>query len=158
MANKKLDKFNKLVSKEKSGWLEKAKWRKENEAWLDISFKIAVKILSALKGNKIANVYPKTQKELASAMDCSPQYVSKLLKGTENLQLETITKIEQILDIDLIQVPQFETTIQGQVAPYNTYTKSSEMINAGDSYANYQDLIGAYSYESEPDCILKLVA
>lgn len=158
MANKRLDKFNELVSKEKSGWLDKARWRKENEAWLDISFKIAVKILSALKANKTANVYPKTQKELAVAMDCSPQYVSKLLKGTENLQLETITKIELILDINLIQVPEFEVIIQIQVERYNTYTKSSEMISAGDSYANYQDLIGAYSYESEPDCILKLVA
>jgi len=90
-------------------WIERAKYRKENKVWLDISFAIAVKIMSALKANKTANIFPKTQKELAKAMLCSPQYVNKLLKGTENLQLETITNIEQILNIDLIQVPKFRT-------------------------------------------------
>ena len=90
-------------------WIERAKYRKENKVWLDISFAIAVKIMSALKANKTANIFPKTQKELAKAMLCSPQYVNKLLKGTENLQLETITNIEQILNIDLIQAPKFRT-------------------------------------------------
>ncbi len=83
MTNIKLDNFKKLVSKKKSGWLEKAKWRKENEEWLDISFKIAVKVLSALKENEATDTYPKNQKELAEALDCSPQFISKLLKGQE---------------------------------------------------------------------------
>lgn len=145
-------------SKQDNSWIERAKYRKENKAWLDISFAIAVKIMSALKANKIAGISPKTQKELAVAMDCSPQYVNKLLKGTENLQLETITKLEQILDINLIQVPEFEATIQVQIERSSMYTKSNDIINGGESYANYEDLIGAYSYENEPNCILKLVA
>jgi hypothetical protein len=93
-----LDKFKALVSDEKSGWLAKAKWREENQDWLDISFAIAVKILAAFRANKKTGTFPKSQKELAEAMDCSPQYVNKLLKGTENLQLETITKIGSILN------------------------------------------------------------
>ena len=104
MTNKKLDNFNKLVSKEKSGWLEKAKWRKENEAWLDISFGIAVKIMSVLKSNKASNKLPSNQKELAIALDCSPQYVNKLLKGAEKLNIETISKIQNALNISIINI------------------------------------------------------
>ena len=106
MKNNNLDKFSALVSDEKSGWLAKAKWREENQDWLDISFAIAVKILAAFRANKKTDTFPKNQKELAIAMSCTPQYVNKLLKGAENLQLETISKIERILNIKLIEVPE----------------------------------------------------
>lgn len=98
-----------------SGWLEKAKWRQENEDWLDISFSIAIKVASTLSANKKANVYPKSQVELAEAMDCSAQYVNKLLRGQENLQIETICKVQRILNIKLIEVPKATIT---QTAPY----------------------------------------
>lgn len=145
-------------SKQDSTWIERAKYRKENKAWLDISFAIAVKIMSALKANKTANIFPKTQKELAKAMFCTPQYVNKLLKGSENLQLETITKIEQILNISLIEVAEFQTTIQVQVERYSKYTKSDELVNVETSFSSYEALFKAYTYDSEPDCLLKLVA
>jgi hypothetical protein len=38
-------------------------------------------------------------------MGCSPQYVNKLLKGSENLTLETICKMEKVLQIKLIETP-----------------------------------------------------
>lgn len=117
--NSKRDKLNKLVSNEKSGWLEKAKWRKENESWLDISFKIAVKVLLTLKTNKSAGKYPKNQKELAEALNCSPQYVSKLLQGQEKLGIETITKVGEILDIKLIEVPQDKINIDELISDKN---------------------------------------
>jgi transcriptional regulator with XRE-family HTH domain len=88
-----------------SGWLAKAQWREDNEDWLDISFSIAVRIGATLNANKKANVHPKTQVELAEAMGCSAQYVNKLLRGEENLQIETISKIQRILGITLIEVP-----------------------------------------------------
>ncbi|MBR1706445.1 MAG: helix-turn-helix transcriptional regulator [Bacteroidales bacterium] len=44
-----------------------------------------------------------SQKELSDKMNCSPQYVSKLLKGSENLTLETISKLEECLHLDLVQ-------------------------------------------------------
>lgn len=158
MSINKIKKRLKETSKQDNTWTEKAKYRKENKAWLDISFAIAVKIMSALKANKIAGVSPNSQKEFALAMDCSPQYVNKLLKGTENLQLETITKIENILNTELIQVPEFEYIVEVQIERSSSYTKSNNIINSGESYASYEELRGAYSYESEPDCILKLVA
>lgn len=81
------------------GWLKEAKWRQENEAWLDLSFAIAVKILRTLRNRNM------TQKDLAVALGLSPQYVNKIVKGSENLTIETITKIEKALQISLIEVP-----------------------------------------------------
>jgi len=118
MENKNTQKFLDLVSKRESGWLEKAKWRQENEDWLDISFSIAIKMLSALNSNKKTNIFPRNQKELAEAMGCSAQYVNKLLKGKENLQIETICKIQRILNINLIEVPKaaIKNTIDYEVS------------------------------------------
>ena len=44
-----------------------------------------------------------TQKQLAERMNCSQQYVSKILKGCENLSLETVAKIELALGITVMQ-------------------------------------------------------
>ncbi|MBK5214533.1 MAG: helix-turn-helix transcriptional regulator [Flavobacteriaceae bacterium] len=148
----------KETSKQDNTWIERAKYRKDNKAWLDISFAIAVKVMSALESNKTVDIFPKTQKELAEAMVCSPQYVNKLLKGTENLQLETITKIEEILNINLIEVSQFQTTIQIEVEQYTPYNKPDESVKVESNLSNYDELFGTYSYENEPDCYLKLVA
>ena len=44
-----------------------------------------------------------SRQELAERMGCSPQYVSRLLKGEENLSLETICKLEEALNIAILQ-------------------------------------------------------
>jgi len=41
-------------------------------------------------------------------MGVTPQYINKIVKGKENLTLETIAKIEKALGITLIEVPSFE--------------------------------------------------
>ncbi len=92
----------KQTSKKDTTWLKQAKWRRENEDWLDISFAIAVKMLSVLKINKKTETFPKSQKDLAEAMDCTPQYINKLLKGAEKLNIETISKIQKALRITII--------------------------------------------------------
>lgn len=51
---------------------------------------------------KSKNVFPKNQKELAIALDCTPQYVNKVLKGAEKLNIETITKIQNALKNTII--------------------------------------------------------
>ena len=92
--------------------IEKAKYRQENQDWLDISFSIAIKILSVLRTNKKKEIFPKNQKELAEVLDCSPQYVSKLLKGTEKLNIETISKIQKALNIKIIDLGLNKTKIE----------------------------------------------
>ena len=70
----------------KTNWREKAQWRRENRRWLRYSGYIALRVIQRLDELSLS------QKELAEKMNCSPQYVSKLLKGSENLTLHTISK------------------------------------------------------------------
>lgn len=123
-----LDKFKALVSEEKSGWLDKAKYRQENQDWLDISFSIAIKILSVLRANKKKAVFPKNQKELAEALNCTPQYVSKLLKGTEKLNIETISKIQKALNIVIIEKGIDEKKIEIFAQNESIYNKQKSFI------------------------------
>lgn len=43
------------------------------------------------------------QKALAERMGCSQQYISLVLKGTENLSIETISKIENALHLEILE-------------------------------------------------------
>ena len=43
-----------------------------------------------------------TQAQLAERMGCTQQYISNLLKGSTNMTLETIAKLEIALKIDII--------------------------------------------------------
>jgi transcriptional regulator with XRE-family HTH domain len=95
------NKIEKLVSDKKSGWLQKAEWRRANQVWLDISAKIAVKVLRTIRAKNI------TQLQLAELMSVSPQQVNKIVKGQENLTLETISKLETALNIALVEVPTY---------------------------------------------------
>ena len=79
-----------------SKWREEAEWRRDNWSWLRHSQKIAVKVLLQMKQEGL------TQKALAERMDCTQQYVSKILKGKENMSLDTLSKLEDALSINLI--------------------------------------------------------
>lgn len=147
-----LDKFKALISEEKSGWLEKAQYRQKNQDWLDISFSIAIKILSVLRANKKKAVFPKNQKELAEVLECTPQYVSKLLKGTEKLNIETISKIQKALNIVIIEkgidkkkieiIAQNESTFNKQKSPIlKNYKKLNNVITYNfRTNKNYSEL------------------
>ncbi len=78
-------------------WREMAEWRQQNKSWLRHSQRIAVKMLEKMDELSM------TPKQLADLMGCSQQYVSKVLKGQENLSLETMSKIEECLHISLLQ-------------------------------------------------------
>ena len=81
----------------KTKWRENAQWRRKNRRWLRYSGFIALTVMNRLDQIGLS------QKELAERMHCSPQYISKLLKGSENLTLETISKLEESLDLDLVK-------------------------------------------------------
>jgi transcriptional regulator with XRE-family HTH domain len=50
--------------------------------------------------------YRDVPKDAAERMGCSQQYVSKILKGRENLSLETLAKIEDALNLRLVYEPE----------------------------------------------------
>lgn len=77
-------------------WLKEFKYRQKNIDWLILTFKIAIKILSALDEQNIS------KKQLAKNIGCSLKKVNRIIKGEENLTLKTITKIENFLNIKLI--------------------------------------------------------
>lgn len=76
-----------------SKWRENAEWRMANKSWLRYSQQIAITMLDKMEELNM------TQKKLSELMGCSQQYVSKILKGQENLSLETLVKIENCLHI-----------------------------------------------------------
>lgn len=80
-----------------SKWREKAEWRMANKSWLRFSQKIAMMMLDKMEELGL------TQKGVAERMGCSQQYVSRVLKGTENLSIETISKIERALDLEILE-------------------------------------------------------
>ncbi|MBR5056669.1 MAG: helix-turn-helix transcriptional regulator [Bacteroidales bacterium] len=95
--SKALDYLEANQSPEPSRWREKAQWRRDNEYWLKYSRQITIKVLRSMDEQSI------TQVELARRIGCTQQYVSTLLKGSSNMTLETIARLEKALDIDLIK-------------------------------------------------------
>lgn len=96
MKQKTLEFLEAHMSETPSAWREEAEWRRDNWSWLRHSQKIAVKVLLQMKQMGL------TQKALAERMDCTQQYVSKILKGKENMSLDTLSKLEDALGINLI--------------------------------------------------------
>ncbi len=94
MTNK--EKFMLLVSDRPSGTVERNKERIKNRAMLRESRKIAYKVLVRL------DVLDWSQKRLADEMGVSAQYISKIVQGKENLTLDTLIKLQNILDIPIL--------------------------------------------------------
>jgi len=89
-----------LAIDDKGSWLKKAKYRRDNRAWLRKSNRIAIRILGVLDEKGIQ------QKELAKSLDISPQKMSEIVKGKQNLTLEMISRLEVALGVRLIDFPE----------------------------------------------------
>ena len=79
-----------------SRFTEEAAWRKENASWLRWSRQLAVTLIGYMQDNGLKRA------DLALKLGVSPQYVSKLLSGTENLSFKSIANIEDRLGISCI--------------------------------------------------------
>lgn len=87
-----------------SRWSENAQWRRDNEFWLTYARHITLQVLRRMEEQSV------TQVELARRMGCTQQYVSNLLKGSSNMTLETIARLEKALDLDLLKSSFSDTT------------------------------------------------
>lgn len=72
--------------------------------------KIAVKVLLRMK------LLGLMQKALAERMNCTQQYISKILKGKENMSLDRLSKLERVLGITLILDEEYDNLPIGMVA------------------------------------------
>lgn len=114
-----LDKLSKIVGGfEKSDWLAEAKARQVNSDEILARQKIALRILRTLRQTNTS------QKQLAEMLNVSPQQVNKWVKGSENFSIGTIIKIQQALNIVLIEIAdpkQYMRTVR-LVERTNAYT------------------------------------
>ena len=91
-----MEKFLKLVSEDDTKTLLENQQRIKNRAMLRESQQIALKVL--MKLDKLGW----TQKDLAAQMEVSPQQITKIVSGKENLTIETQIKLQTILDIPIL--------------------------------------------------------
>ena len=96
MKKQTLDYLESHQSKTPSKWREEAEWRRINHAWLRHSQHIAVKLLTYMKKENL------TQSAMAERLNCTQQYISKILRGNENMSLEILTKLEEAMETQLI--------------------------------------------------------
>lgn len=92
-----VDNLKSHESAKPSQWRSEAENRRENREWLRYSQRIAMMMLDRMEQLGL------TQKLVSERMGCSQQYVSRVLKGSENLSIETIAKIEQALQIPILE-------------------------------------------------------
>lgn len=94
--DKVMERLRKHAEAMHSDWRERAEWRRSNRDWIRRSQNIALRMLNSMEEQHL------TQRALAERMGCTQQYISKVLKGQENLSLETLVKIEDALGIELL--------------------------------------------------------
>lgn len=94
MSNK--EDFLQLVSAEDNKTIVEVKARIKNRAMLRESQQIAIKVLMKL------DELGWSQKYLAREMEVSPQQITKIVSGKENLTIETQIKLQNILKIPVL--------------------------------------------------------
>lgn len=90
-------------SKKDTEWKKEAEERKSVRQESKKAGKIATQLAFYMKSEGIS------QTDLGRLIGVSPQQISKILKGRENLTLGTIEKIESALNIELIQTVNLES-------------------------------------------------
>lgn len=95
----KKEKFLTLVSKEETKTVARAKIRLAKKNYTKISNLIAFEILECL------DELGWSQVKLAEEMGVSKQQVNKWVKGNENFTLDTLSRLGEVLGIQLIQIP-----------------------------------------------------
>jgi transcriptional regulator with XRE-family HTH domain len=129
--------------------------KSENRSWLKKSADIASKILDALDNLSI------TQIELANRLNVSRQHVSKIVKGQENLTLETIAKIEKVLGVTLIQVPKKEmdySVREQRITSLKRLSKQAQKLRLGYEAQDKIKPIVYHSFEEKERLEKELMA
>lgn len=112
--------LRKFESREKSKWKDEAQWYRDNWGWVRYSKAIALQVRHRMQELSV------TQKVLAEKMGCSQQYISLILKGNENLTLETISKLETSLDFKII--------LDSSASYYNQNTTRTYLSESTEPY------------------------
>ena len=101
-----IDLLNKHKSSTPSKWKEDAEYRRRNAKWLIYSAMIALQVKQRMSEIGV------TQVMLAEKLGCTQQHISMLLRGKNNLTLETISKLEEALEFSIlgkVLIPEYRT-------------------------------------------------
>lgn len=131
-----IEKLAQMAQPRSEAAIARAKARKDNREWLRMSQNIALSLHHYLRTAGM------TQKELADKMGVSAVYVGKLLKGGENLTLETICKIQAVTGEEFVSVarPYVSRTVL-RFSPMGTFA-----TNAVESEKYYDSQISKNCY------------
>lgn len=136
-----LEKLQKVAKPRSETAVKRAQERKENREWLRMSQDIALNLHYCLRNTGMS------QKDFADKMGVSAVYVGKLLKGGENLTLETICKIQYALGEKIVSVakpyinvrtvtlnplPRFSETARSEKYRGNTITQNTFAVTSCD--------------------------
>lgn len=137
----KKEKFNALISKEKTNTLVHSQERRKNRKRLRESQAIAIKVLDKL------DELGWTQRKLARAMGVSPQQITKIIKGKENLTLDTQVRLQEVLDIPILAT---YLERKGKRSPLITFCQQHEVKVAVFSVTDYNDMISNAQMHIQP--------
>lgn len=84
-------------SNEPSTFEEEARWRQENEIWLRLSRSVALTIIDYMQDHNLSRA------QMAKQLNVTPQYLSRILSGTENFSLKSVAKIEVALGVSCLE-------------------------------------------------------
>lgn len=152
------NKLEALVSKTPSKWIEESNKRFEDKEGLRYSQQVAVRILRTLREKKLS------QKDLADLLKVTPQTVNKWVKGSENIGLFTIGRIDKVLNVKLMHVYESDnsltvdcrniTTMSKQIHSHlnkiekTMVAKKETKVIPLDAYINEEDCANIKYYES----------
>jgi transcriptional regulator with XRE-family HTH domain len=118
----------------KSQWGKKIEQRKTTGG-LKKSIKVAIKL------NRILRQKGMKQKHLAELLGVSAQQVNKILKGRENLTLDTIERIESAIGVDLITVLREDEkvvkTVSGEFTDSKSFKNTQVLSPEDNEFDNY---------------------
>jgi len=80
------------------GWKDRKDYKPEHRGQLKKAVSVAMRVLDILDERGLS------QQDLADKMKVTRQYVSKVLKGKENMTFETVDKLEKALGTEIVQV------------------------------------------------------
>lgn len=120
-------KLEKVANHRPSSAIFEENYRMRNREWLHLSRTIALSIRYYLREEGL------TQKSLAEKLNVSPAQISKILKGSENLTLETISALQEAIGHTLVNVKtpykQVETLKPVYPAVYDRTVQSRKYVD-----------------------------
>lgn len=129
-----LQKLEAIAQERPAEAIKAAEYRKNNRKWLRMSKKIALAIRYHLRNDGMS------QKDMADKMGVSAAYIARLLKGEENLTLETISALQDAIGHELVSVPApyaFSVVMQAPSSPHvaTSPITTSEKYKSSQPYA-----------------------